>query len=333
VVLDFEYKKVLPGKLLVKQVRPVPQPPPPPQTRYLLGEKVDYAVYPNEGSDLLANHRLKCRLKLRTYGGRLTATELKQILYTGARFEFRQGESFHTVEGAPSSWPDATYAVNENPRRGTIVEDGWTFGTGAGRLTFRLTSVIPAAASEGTPFLAQAEIRKWLRVTYATPQPVFGTTGEAPRTTTEEEVQLVALPAVDTLSPGAPELFVGPGDLQFTVRFLNSTNSLGPPLGVDRNFWGTYPASYSTWLESEIRGVTAEPLILSGYHGQSAKPTHKYLWSLFLFEPGLDPSLTAQQRAEWQARGIQWIHVSRGMIPPREVQATFYGPDGMPRSL
>ena len=121
-------------------------------------------------------------------------------------------------------------------------------------------------------------------------------------------MQLVALPEAATLSPDPPETFAGPNNLRFTVRFLNSTNSLGPPLGVDQNFWGTYPASYSTWLESEIEGATTQPLRLRAYHAQSAMPTHKYLWSWFLFEPGLDPGLPAAQRAEWQAKGVQWIH-------------------------
>lgn len=330
-VLDFEYKKVEPGKLLVKQVRPVPQPPAPSGMRYLLSEDVTYGVYARESSDLLANHRLKCRLRLRTYGGRLVETNLAESLYTDARFEFRQGNSYQTLEGAPSSWSAATHAVSEDPRRGTIVEDGWTFGAGAGQWTFRLTSVIPAAASEGTPFLAQAEIRKWLRVTYATPQPVFGVTGEPPRTTTEEEVQLVVLPDPATLLPDAAETFADTNEFRFTVRFLNSTNSLGPPLGVDQNFWGTYPASYSTWLESEVEGVTPEPLVLRDYYAQSAMPTHKYLWSRYLFEPGLDPDLPPAQRAAWQAKGIQWIYVSRARIGLREVEVTFYGPDGLPR--
>ncbi len=329
-VLDFEYKKVEPGKLLVKQVRPVPQPPPLSSTRYLLGEAVTYGVYPREGSDILANHRLKCRLDLRTFGGRLTDTNLAEALYAHARLEFRQGSALHTIEGMPSEWPDATHAVSQDPRRGTIVEDGWTFGTGSNRWTFLLTSVIPSAASEATPFLAQAEIRKWLRVTYATPQPIFGTAG-APRTTATEEVQLVTLPGAATLSPDPPEAFEGPGNLHFQVRFLNPTNQSGPPLGVDQNFWGTYPASYSTWLESEIEGATLEPLALRDYYAQSAMPTHKYLWSYYLFEPALDPGLSPEQRAEWQAKDIQWIYVTRSLIGPRDVEVTFYGADGLPR--
>lgn len=332
-VLDFEYKKVEPGRLLVKQVRPVPVPPPPPAVRYLLSEAVTYGVYPCETSDILANHRLKCRLTLRTYGGRVALTNLASALYTDARFEFRQGTTFHTIEGAPSSWSGATHALVEDPRRGTVVEDGWTFGTGTNRWTFRLTSVIPAVAIEGTPFLAQAEIRKWLQVTYATPQPVFGSAGGPPQTTTQEEVQLVALPDETTLAPDTPETIVGTNNLRFTVRFLNSTNNLGPPLGVDLNFWGTYPASYSSWLASEIEGATMQPLVLRAYHAQSAKPGHKYLWSFYLFEPELEPDLSAEQRAEWQAKGIRWIYVTRGPPWSPEVQVFFYGPDGLPRGL
>lgn len=331
-VLDFEYKKVEPGRLLVKQVRPVPQPPAALDVRYLLSEAVTYGVYPRESSDILANHRLKCLLTLRTYGGEVAESNLAARLYADARFEFRQGTTLHAIEGAPSSWPEATHTVSQDPRRGTIIEDGWSFGTGANRWIFRLTSVIPDAAVGGTPFLAQAEIRKWLKVTYATPQPVFGPAGGPPRTTTQEEVQLVVLPDPATVAPDPPETFVGRDDLRFTVRFLNSTNSLGPPLGVDQNFWGTYPASYSTWIESDIAGATAEPMHLRAYHAQSAMPTHKYLWSWFLFEPALEPTLSAEQRAEWQAKGIQWIHVTRALIQPREVVVTFYGPDGLPRN-
>jgi len=330
-VLDFEYKKVEPGSLQVKQVRPVPQPPSPSTARYLLADAVTYGVYAREGSDLLANHRLKCRFTLRTFSGPLVETNLAAALYTDARLEFCQSHIFPGLEGAPSTWPNATHTISQDPRRGTVVEDGWTLGEKESRCTFRLTSVIPAAAGEGTPFLAQAEIRKWLRVTYATPRPVFGVRGEPPRTTTEEEVQLVSLPDPATLAPDAPETFAGPEGVGFVTRFLNPTNNLGPPLGVDLNFWGTYPASYSTWLETDIVGATTEPMHLSAYPAQSAMPTHKYLWSLFLFEPGLDPGLPAAQRAEWQARGIQWIFVSRGLIPPREVGVIFYGPDGVPR--
>ncbi len=331
--LYVEYKKAEPGKLLVKQIRPVPPPPSPPETRYLLSEAVTYGVYPCETSDILANHRLKCRLTLRTYGGRVALTNLTSALYTDSRFEFRQGATLHTIEGAPSSWPDATHTVREDPRRGTVVEDGWTFGAGTNRWTFRLTSVIPAAALEGTPFLAQAEIRKWLQVTYATPQPVFGSAGGPPQTTTQEEVQLVALPDEATLAPGTPETIVGTNNLRCTVRFLNSTNNLGPPLGVDLNFYGSYPASYSTWLASEIDGLTLQPLVLRAYQAQSAKPGHKYLWSFYLFEPQLEADLPAEQRAEWQAKGIQWIYVVRSPPWQGEVQVFFYGSDGLPLGL
>ncbi|HOG88780.1 MAG TPA: hypothetical protein PLG26_16175, partial [Verrucomicrobiota bacterium] len=57
----------------------------------------------------------------------------------------------------------------------------------------------------------------------------------------------------------------------------------------------------------------------------------KYLWSHYLFEPSLDPGLSPEQRAEWQAKDVQWIHVTRSLIGPRDVQVTFYGADGLPR--
>jgi hypothetical protein len=329
-VLDFEYKKVVPGNLLLKQVREVGRPLSDVTTRYLLNEPAVYWVYQSETSDPLANHRLKCLLRLETRSLRLDLTNLQECFYPQAEFQFRTGTNLQTVSGPVGNWPGAAHTVSVDPARGTIVRDRWTFGSEAAQRQFELTSIIPPPAAEGI-FVRTAELRKWLKVTYTTPMPVPGR--DAGSTSTgEEEVQLVQAPDLTGLRPGEPETFSA-GIVTFSVQFLNPASSTGPPLGVDKNFWGTYPAALSPWMQTRVTGLTSEPIELHGYWSQSARAGHKFRYAWYVFEPKLEPGLSARILEELRTADIQLIYIEREAWPGGQTTARVLGSDGVFRSV
>ena len=324
-ILDFEYKKVAPGHLLLKQVRPL-SPAAKATPSYLLNEPTTYWIYQSEGSDVLANHRLKCFLTLQNRSVRRELTNLQESFYTEGQFEFQIGSMTSVLSGPLRSWPNAAHSVTNDARLGLIVRDRWTVGENLDQRRFELTSILPTATSDASPFVRQGEIRKWLSVTYATPVPALDWDGNG-MVTTNEEVQLVTSPELTALEAGAPETFAV-GALRFTVQFLSSTNALGPPLGIDKNFWGTYPAALSPWMHTQITGLTTEPLELKGYWSQSARAGHKFRYAWYVFEPRLEPGLPAGQLEELRAANIQLLHIERETWPGGQATVHVLGNDG-----
>ena len=303
--LDFEYKRLAPGDLSIKQVRVLAGTATNQVQTCLLGGTTTFWSYQREGSALFANHHLKGSLTLESPIRSLDRTNLNQCFYSNALFEYREETNLHTLSGTPAAWANASHYVEDDPRRGAVVHDLWTTGSGPSLRTYDLVSVLPTTVA-GAPFISLAEVRRWLRVTYATPVPTLDWSGQG-ILATNEEVQLVMRPELSVLQPDPERVFRATNGLVFALRFLNPTNVVGPPLGVDPNLWGDYPAAISPWIQSEIRGLTSEPLRLAGYYSQSAAAGHKYRHSEFLFEPRLETTLPPAQSAELQVRDIQAI--------------------------
>ena len=325
-LLDFEYKKVEPGRLLVKQVRPLPPRAVSQQPVYVLNQPATYWVYQREGSDAFGNHRLKCNLTLQTYSGRLDETNLWQRLYTDAVFEVYHGTNRVTLSGPPSSWPNATHSVSNDPWRGLVVYDGWSVGSGTNQWRFELRSVLGAAQSV-TPFLAPPEIRKYLTATYPAPMPLIRQWDLALTNTLSEEVQLVVRPDPATLQPETPNTMTNRNGLELRIAFLASTNASGPPMGVDKHPMGYYPIALSPWTHTRITGLLTTPMELRGYWSQSSAPSHHNLQTWYLFDPRREPGLLPAQLAELEARNVDLIFVMRSFLTP-DISIAVLGRDG-----
>jgi hypothetical protein len=179
-LLDFEYKKIRPGWLQLKQVRELPQDNRTLVDPFLVNEPTTYGVFNCEQTSAMADHRLKCLLTLQTRNVRLTDTNLARSFYTDGRFEYRLGTEKHTLTGAPSTWPSASHAVNQTAS-GRAVEDRWVVGRGAEQRTYVLTTVVPTVNPADGLVLTSRDLTKRLDVTYASPQ----TQPDGPATTTE----------------------------------------------------------------------------------------------------------------------------------------------------
>jgi hypothetical protein len=78
-----------------------------------------------------------------------------------------------------------------------------------------------------------------------------------------------------------------------------------PPTGVGAG----YTAPLVAWKETQITGLTTEPLTLRGYYSQSYRPEHHNFSENFLFEPALEPGIPPSRVAELDARNVRYIYV------------------------
>ena len=326
-VLDFEYKKALPGLLRVKQVREVPQIGVSLDTPYLLDEPTTYGVYQGEYSSVFANHRAKCRLTLQTKTMRLSATNVADCLYTDGHLEYREGTNLLTLNGAPSSWPMATHAVTNVPGQGTVVEDCWTLGTGPNQRRYCLHSAIPVVNAAERPLLTQREIQKWLSVEYATPVLTLDRHG-IEVLTNREEIGLIYQLTLSNAPPTSTETFETTNGVSFKVSYLDVLDELQRRSGIDPNP-ALGPIPLPPLAETCVTGLTAEPLVLRNYYAQSAAPGH---WSAeYLFEPRVDPNVPTAQLRELEAADIALIYVFHHITQGAHLQVV--GADGRLRPL
>jgi hypothetical protein len=69
------------------------------------------------------------------------------------------------------------------------------------------------------------------------------------------------------------------------------------------------------WVETVIEGLTSEPIVLTGDFSQSYDAGQHNFSEWFLFEPRLDPGVSAQQLQELADQGVDQIVVYRSFSP------------------
>ncbi|WP_050430880.1 PEP/pyruvate-binding domain-containing protein [Chondromyces crocatus] len=303
-MLDFEYKKMSPGKLVVKQVREVALPDTTPSlTPYLIDDPRRVCTFQGEFGDIFANHRLKIRADLSTPSKFLTPAALGSTLFGNSSLSFLAsgGASVATLTGTPASWPGASHDFNAG-----TSQDSFTNGAGASLRTFTLTTeqipeLLPPSVG---PLTALRDFIVTLEATYATPVPVVDYTGSV-STVSSEVVRLDACPAEGQPIPGAilqqRSYTVAPG-VTVTPSFY------WPP--APTGFTAGYTAPLYKWVETRIVGLTSAPLVLKGYYSQTYRPGHHNFWEEFMFEPRLEEGIAPAQIAELEARGIRAIYLS-----------------------
>ena len=293
--LDFEYKKDARLGLMVKQVRPIPQPGTTnPVTPFLLPEPADYEVL-QFGSDVFANHRLKVRLSLRTRGLRLAETNLLDGLYTEGACEYLEDGVLRTLQGAVRDWPQAAVGA-------AGAANSWVTGQGDRQRLWRLdTTVVTAVSNAQLPVFTQTDFSKRLSVTYASPVPtIVGITklGQL-ATTTNEAVTL--------------RLCSGTKPAEVLQQRLFRTNQIS----IETSF--TFPQSpvgilaptspLLRFVTTRIAGLTSEPIVLTNYYSQSYGGFSHNYFERFLFEPALESGLPPATLAELHAANIQLIYL------------------------
>jgi hypothetical protein len=317
--LDLEFKKLQPGALQVKQVRELPQtvsqfvPP------ILLNEPVEWTVFQGEFGDAFAYHRLKSALHLETRNIPLSATALRAPLHRASAFDFLLGGALTRFTGGPQSWPGYRFTT---PRLGLQI-DSWFAGRAAGRVDFRLRTTIPTRVDAViSPVITQRDFTQQLIAIYKTAQPYLDA-GVAKKRTSDAATIVPS----DSVVP----------DEKVQARRIETA---GGAVIAPEFHWPKYSGfviiktlPLAAWERTTITGLTTTPLVLTSDFAQTYAPGHHNFTETFIFEPALDPNVTAEQRTELTTADIRLIHVfhDRDLGGPDMVRVI--GFDGKAREL
>lgn len=305
-VLDFEYKKIAPGTLVVKQVREVPSPASREIVPVLFDQPSAFGVFQGEFGDVFANHRLKSRWQINTTTTRLTTNNLGMSFYADTTWEHVDGGQLRRWTGPPSTWPGATHRIDE----GGVV-DAWTSGEGKTRIDYELaTGNVPKTVpSSQSPLVFLDDFELALKAAFAEPAPTIDYQG-AVGMTNVAWVRLAPLPQRrpdDLLQQRSIKTVSGPS--------IRTSYYWPKPPG----FSAGYTAPLVQWNETRLEGFTAEPIVLKGYYSQTYRPAHHNFHEEFIFEPRLEEGISPAALEELALKNIQLIHVITGIEQNRVV--------------
>jgi len=320
-LLDLEYKKVAPeGDLIIKQIREIPQPDKTSTvTPFLINEPAQFCTFQGEFGDVFANHRLKSQWLFETGNLWLAKPNLADSFYAKVALEYADSGRIRTLSGILPLWPFATHTVADSPYEGVDTNDVWLMHHLPNRRSCRLrTEAIPTQVTAvENPILTLLDLwRPVLRVKYDRPVPTRDWNG--PTTTTEEEIQLCPCPKPRMDDLLQRRTFAGPKGVLINTTFYWPAE----PSGVI-----IYTAPLVRWVETIIEGYTTRPIVLHGYYSQTHRPDHHNFGEHFIFEPQLEPGLSADLLTELRAKNIRFIYIHSGSGDPT---ITIYGYDDKP---
>jgi hypothetical protein len=172
-----------------------------------------------------------------------------------------------------------------------------------------------------------------LSVTWATPVPYLTYSfeegvGFVADARTEEAVELWGFCPEDVtptdVFPHIEAAFEGPGDLRIETSYWFPP----PPRGATAG----YTAPAIKWEQTRIRGLLTESVVLRGYFSQTYAPNHHNFGGQYIFDPRLEPGLSANARAELEAANVAYLIVI-DQDEPAEDEFWAQGVDGALRKL
>jgi hypothetical protein len=320
--LDFEYKKLVPGVLVVRQVRQLPTGDPnATNTTFLLNVPVELEVFQGEFGDVIANHRLKARMRLESVDAKLTASNLNQPLIDHASIVHVLAGATNTIAGAPAAFEGARHQRGEPDPWGVPVSDSWLIGADRVALSATLRD---SATPDQSPFVTLKDGRLTWSAEYSAPKPTLWF-DQSMTTTTNEVVLLRPVQATNSRSILVTRTTPASKGASIMTQFFWPD----PPAG---NVAG-YTAPLQQWVGTRIEGLTAEPIELRSYWSQTYRPEHHNFGEYFLFEPALEPGLSPAILAELESKNIRYIHVHSDSFDPENNTVRVAGPDWQFRPL
>jgi hypothetical protein len=306
-LLDYEYKKMKPGHLVVKQVREVSLPSTTPSlTPFLLNDPRELCTFQGESADVFANHRLKTRMSLATKSAFLTPAVLAGTLFADASVAYAVGGSVKTLTGSPAAWPSATHEYAAE-----VAKDKWKEGTGPEERTYAISaSPVPELLPPSLgPLVGLRDFTMELQADYATPVTSLDWQGN-PIMVSTEAVTLGMCPVEGEPAPGAvlvERSMSAPSGAKVKTSFYWPP----PPTGITAG----YTAPLYKWVETTIEGLTQSPIVLKGFYAQTYRPEHHNFVENFIFEPRLEAGIDPAIVAELEAKGIRMIYIQADSDP------------------
>ena len=301
VTLDFEYKKLVPGVLHVKQVREIPRvDPDATSATFLLDAPGEWQVFQGEYGNVFANHRLKGIFQFQAHNLQLTTNALQQSLLRNAAIDFIVDGQRRTLTGDPVTFPEYAHSVLQ-PDFYTAAIDSWTITGTNNRQRMSLSIAVQTKANANqAPLITLADARIELRAVYSNAVPVVEF-GRQTNYVTEDSVFLTLRQSTNAQS--LEQTRIVPTGKGAAVR----TTFYWPPFppGIAAG----YTAPLIAWKETRIEGLSTEPIILRDHFSQTYRPEHHNFSENFLFEPALEPGISPAILAELRAKDIEQIYL------------------------
>jgi hypothetical protein len=297
-LLDFEYKKLLPGGslpaggLAVKQIREIPKSEQGMNinTAFLVNQPVTFATFQGEGANVYAKHRLKSRWTLETKSMWLTPENLARGFYEDVTLEYAADGRIRTLTGKLPLLPYASHTFS-----GTTATDSWRMHHLYNPRTYTLTtqSVKSRVGTSESPIVTLSDFGQYMNtdVKGLGVQAVYSRPGE---------------PTADSLYICSP----------LRDGLYQQRSFSGGGIGIITRFYYadwesmilTYPLG--RYIETTITGLTTLPIVLHGYYSQTFSPGHHNFSEEHLFEPRLEPGISQAILGQLKTAKIDLIHVA-----------------------
>ena len=310
--LEFEFKKLTDGSLIIKQVRKIPEiDPSGSKVPALVNRPVTFEVFQGEAADLFSNHNLKLRLETETASRMLDSRGITSSFLTKSEWHHHTLGTIREKAGAVPAWDNSDFAIRDFFGR-TFAVDSWTepnFKGGNADLEFRFQ--MPTANDLSTqPLRILGDFRTEFHASFTVPQLTWQY--RAGFTTTTSQVVILVpsvtdqpLPPGSTLQTRNHEARSG---TQVEINFYWPPAPTGPTAG--------YTAPLQKWDLTTISGLTTTPLKLRGYFSQTYRPGHHNFSEEFLFEPRLEEGISPSTLTELGALDIKQIYLQFGGATP-----------------
>jgi hypothetical protein len=308
-ILDFEYKKIQPGALQVKQVRRIPLLEMTNRiSTFLLGRSGVFHSYQGLGRVVFQSHRLKSRWSFRTVNASLSPTNFAASPYLHVTIEHLNGPRIETLSGPIQSFAKYSNHVAYVADK-FISTDSWQMNSLEGPATVQLSTWLPATASRLAPLVTLADAHISFGAAYDH-QVAFipGRAGSLGMTNRDSTLLVVA--------PPSPAL--DPDPFETTLAF-----------GLGRTNFTFNITAVGNKLESRVEGFTTEPIVLTNYFSQTLDWGHLGGGPEWILEPRLEPGISPRTLAELDDLDIRMFYV----LPKDRQRVRLFGRDGTSRWL
>ena len=309
--LDFEYKKIAPDKLIVKQVRELPQPsqlenP----TPLLAGGRTMLRLFQGEhGGNVFSRHRLKSVWDLSTISRVLdTAGQKGSILNKAKWTRVIDGASVVIGDGL-IGWDRYRFSLSTQNNT-KFLNDHWEESRNGETIKFKLSAGIPRWLPDRSSPIVFADEMQWkLEATYKKSrtdyqQQAFGGEGLKKKKVRTDQITLTQFDLSEGVGPDdliQKRLIKGKGGKKINMEFYWPPAPTGPTAG--------YTAPLKAWKETVIIGLTKKPISLKGWYSQTYTPGHHNFWEEFLLEPSKEEGISNEQLEELEENDVKMIYL------------------------
>jgi hypothetical protein len=331
--LDFEYKKVDADRIVVKQVRELPQPQElTDPTPILAGGRATLRLFQGEtgGGGVFAYHRLKSIWNIDAASRVLETTGQKSsIINEAAWTRVIDGEPL-VVEDGIAGWPKHRFSTGKRGNE-TVLVDRWQESRDGKTTTYKMSVVIPRwLPDRNSPAVFLGELPIYLEANYSKPLKNLSIDWQTGKPTYKsvktEEIKLSAFDPNETISlDDLPQdrLVEGKDEKKIEIEFFWPPHPTGPTAG--------YTAPLKAWKQTTITGLLDEPLVLKGWFSQTYAPGHHNFWEEFIFEPSMEEGISEELLAELEEADVKQIYLF--IERWRSANAMIIGFDGKARAF